>query len=72
MARKPLSYDEVIALAKEHYAKGGDGVYECWDRRVYDEYVSMFGPIYKSHLLKMFRDSYAHDREMAALAKEGW
>ncbi len=66
MARaKALTYDELMAYARKHYNKGGDGVYECWDENTYNEYVEMFGPITKSKALAMFRDDYQirKDRE---------
>ena len=49
-----MNYEELIAFALEHYNEGGDGVYECWDRRTYEEYIAEFGPITKSKALKMF------------------
>lgn len=51
---KELSYEELLALALEHYHDGGDGVYECWDKPMYDLYVSKLGPITKRKALKMF------------------
>ena len=53
---KGLSYEELMDLARANYSKGGDTVYECWDRRTFDEYVKEFGPITKSKALKMFRE----------------
>ena len=55
---KGLTYEELMEYAKAHYNKGGDGVYECWDERTYNEYVSEFGPITKRRALAMFKDSY--------------
>ena len=40
-----LSFGELKSIAKDKYNEGGDGVYECWDQRTFDDYVSMFGPI---------------------------
>lgn len=68
MAAKALSYVELIEYAKKHYTKGGDGVYECWDERTFNDYVKMFGPITKSKALNMFRMEYEHEREMRAMA----
>lgn len=42
---KVLTYNELMELAKEFYNEGGDGIYECWDERTYNEYVQEFGPI---------------------------
>ena len=68
MARaKAMTYEELIEYAKQHYDKGGDGVYECWDRKTFDEYVEEFGPITKSKALEMFKLSYEIDRDRA-----GW
>ena len=47
MKKNGLTYEDFIALAKKHYNAGGDGVVECWDKSVFDTYVSMFGPITK-------------------------
>ena len=64
MAAKVLSFEEFIALAMKHYNKGGDGYVECWDRKVFDEYVADCGPITRSRALGMFRDSYDIDLDM--------
>lgn len=40
-----LSFGELKSLAKDKYSEGGDGIYECWDQRTFDEYVKMFGPV---------------------------
>lgn len=65
---KGLTYEELIEYGENYYNRGGDSVVECWDRRTYDEYVSMFGPITKREALAMFRTSYEVDREHAAMA----
>ncbi len=52
---KGMSYAELIEYAKAHYSKGGDGVYECWDEKTYDDYVNEHGPITKRKALAMFR-----------------
>ena len=64
---KALTYDEFIEYAKKHYERGGDGYVECWDKREFDEYTELAGPITKSKALKMFRDSYDIERDRA-----GW
>ena len=64
-----MSYEELIAFALKHYNEGGDGVYECWDRRTYDEYVAEFGPITKSKALKMFKE---HDSIVAEYRATAW
>ena len=40
-----LSFGELKSLAKDKYSEGGDGIYECWDQKMFDDYVQMFGPI---------------------------
>lgn len=50
-----LSLGELLSLAKDNYAKGGDTVYECWDQRYYDDYVSMFGPVRRRDVGNLFR-----------------
>lgn len=64
---KALSYEELIKYAKEHYTKGGDGIYECWDQRTFDDYVKMFGPITKRIALGMFKLEREIQRDRA-----GW
>lgn len=64
---KALGYEELIEYAKKYYNKGGDGIYECWDRKTYDEYVRQFGPITKAKAREMFKLNYEIDRDMA-----GW
>ena len=55
---KVLTYEELIILAKENYNKGGDGVYECWGKSEFNEWVKEFGPITKKDALEMFRVEY--------------
>lgn len=50
-----MTYEELMALALKHYNKGGDGVYECWDRQTFNEYVAEFGEITLADALGMFR-----------------
>lgn len=49
-----MTYEELMALALKYYNKGGDGVYECWDRRTFIDYVTEFGDITEEVALKMF------------------
>lgn len=60
---KGLTYEELMEYAKQHYNKGGDSVYECWDERTYNEYVEMFGEITKRKALAMFRIDYEVTRD---------
>lgn len=66
---KVLNYEELIDYALQHYEQGGDGVYECWDERTYNEYVKQFGPITKKKALEMFRLNKAIDDDYRAAAK---
>lgn len=50
-----MTYEELMALALKHYNNGGDGVYECWDRQTFNEYVAEFGEITEKDALVMFR-----------------
>ncbi len=68
MSKHGLSYEELIEYARQHYNKGGDGIFECWDQNTYNEYVSMFGPITKRKALQMFRDWYNECKEISATA----
>ena len=58
MKAKPVTFEELIELAKKHYNKGGDGIVECWDRHTFDEYVRMFGPISKRAAMRLVRLGY--------------
>ena len=49
-----MTYEELMSLALKYYNRGGDGVYECWDRQTFDEYVAEFGEITEKVALKMF------------------
>lgn len=49
-----MTYEELMALALKHYNQGGDGVYECWDRQTFDEYVAEHGEITHKDALRMF------------------
>ena len=62
---KGLTYEEFMQYARQHYNSGGDGYYECWDRRLHDEYIAQFGIITKRTALQMFRIDYEirKDRE---------
>lgn len=64
---KALTYEELIEYARKHYNKGGDGIFECWDKKTFDYYVKEFGPITKSRALEMFRLDYEIARDRA-----GW
>lgn len=66
MTLNPLTYEELISLALEYYEKGGDVVYECWDENAFNEYVSLFGPIYKKDALKIFYDEYDIRKDIEA------
>jgi hypothetical protein len=60
---KVLSYDDLMAFAFKHYNKGGDSVYECWDKQTFNDYVEEFGPITEQSALRMFGmyDEVAND-----------
>lgn len=49
-----MTYEELTALALKYYNEGGDGVYECWDKKTFDDYVAEFGSITEKDALKMF------------------
>ena len=51
-----MTYEELMEFALAHYEEGGDGVYECWDRRTYNEYVTELGAITEEKALKMFEE----------------
>lgn len=63
-----LTYEELMALAKEHYNEGGDQTYECCDERWYNDYTEMFGRMTKADALIMFRLDDSRRREIEATA----
>ena len=65
--KKGLTYEEFMKLSLEYYEKGGDGYYECWDKKQFDEYVAEFGAITKRKALKMYKLSQSIEMDMA-----GW
>jgi hypothetical protein len=56
-----------MELSLKHYTTGGDGYYECWDERQFNEYVAEFGPITKRKALEMYKQSQFIEMDMA-----GW
>lgn len=67
--RNGISYEEFTQLAKANYEKGGDVFYECWDERVFNNYVTNFGVITKTEAKRMFRDMLDTERDRAGY---GW
>lgn len=63
---KQLTYEELMAYAKQHYSRGGDMTFECMTREVFDMWVDLFGPMTKSQALRMFRVDLEYEREIAA------
>ena len=64
MSTKNLTYDEMLKLALDHYEKGGDGFVECWDEKMFDEYIEEFGPFTRAKALKMFKSYQACTEDM--------
>ena len=64
---KALTYEELMDLAMEYYEKGGDVVYECWDRKWVETYTAEFGAITRAKALKIFKNFYAEEREQMAI-----
>ncbi len=64
---KAMTYEEFITYAKENYNSGGDVAVECWDKKTFDMYVEMFGPITKSVARKTFRDWKNEEKEQEAM-----
>ena len=63
--RKPLTYEEFMALAKANYTKGGDSYFECWDEKMFSE-MTADRPIYKTTAFKMFREEHQMQKEYEA------
>ena len=49
-----LSFGELMSLAKDNWSKGGDGIYECWDQRTFDDYIKEAGPISREDAFHLF------------------
>lgn len=49
-----MTYEEFMKFALKYYNHGGDGIYECWDRQTFNDYVSEHGEITEGEALKMF------------------
>ena len=69
---KVLSYQEFMDLSKQYYLKGGDGYYECWDQKTFDEYVKMFGGITKIRLCKCIKCHMGFIKIEWDIKKEGY
>lgn len=67
MKNNNMTYEEFLDYAKQHYSKGGDSFYECWDEGTFREYIQLFGEITKRKALQMFRTHYSIQKE-----REGW
>lgn len=67
MRAKALTYEEFMDYAKQHYYKGGDDFYECWEKTEFNYYVENFGEITKRRALDMFRTAYSIQKDRA-----GW
>lgn len=67
MARaKAMNYEELMEYARQHYNKGGDAIFECWDESTFNEYVELFGPVTKRKALEMFKVQYQNELDMMA------
>lgn len=64
-----LTYEEFIALGKENYTKGGDVVYECWERYEFEEYVKMFGAMTEEKAMSLFRLYKSQEDETEAMSE---
>ena len=50
-----MDYQELMDLARAHYNKGGDVVYECWDEQNLRDFEEEFGPMTKRDALNLFK-----------------
>lgn len=64
-----LTYEEFIALGKENYTKGGDVVYECWERYEFEDYVKMFGAMTEEKAMSLFRLYKSQEDEAEAMSE---
>ena len=61
-----MNYKELMEFALLHYEEGGDFIYECWDERIFNEYVAEFGDITKAKALAIFQELEERRREIQA------
>lgn len=66
----PLTYEQFIELAEEHYDEGGDTVAECWDRSQFNGYVDLFGPITETVAMEIFDGYFKAIAERRALCQK--
>ena len=52
--QKGLTYEQFQKLAMKHYNHGGDDFVECWDEKMFNDYVNEFGPVTVRKALEMF------------------
>lgn len=64
-----LTFDQFMALAREHYTTGGGSYAECWDERTFAYFVKEFGPITKARALQMFAAAFDEEKEERAIAQ---
>lgn len=64
---KPLSYEELMDLALQHYNEGGDATFECVDRWQFDKHVEELGPITTRIALQIFHDDLQYEIEESNL-----
>ena len=62
--KNTLSFEEFKKLAMEHYNEGGDSIVECWDQKVFDEYVAEFGAMTKKKALYMFKVNKSYENDI--------
>ena len=67
---KALTYEELMALAKANYDKGGDSYFDRWDERVFNYFVENFGPITEATALASFALAFEREQEERA-ARDG-
>ena len=65
---KELTWEEFYNLALRNYENGGDGIVECWDESIFNEYVAEFGPITEEAALQMFETAMDIDADIRGYA----
>ena len=61
--KEELTYKEFIELAEANYYNGGDQYVECWDEKIFDSYVDMFGPVTREKARNMFKLNHEINEE---------
>lgn len=64
---KGLTYQQFIDYCKTKYTAGGDTYVECWDEKMFNDWVAQFGAMTKKRLQQMIKTNFAYEKECDAM-----